>query len=241
MHPFTAGNVLSRSFSVWMRGFLPLTAIGVGFQIPFHFLESGRILLGDGYWSRGFLTWQALGLLSLMLPAAAMAHSVRERLQGRPTPLLTTLLIGPLKGLIALPVVAVMALVVALGLQVLIVPGLVVLCLVWVAVPVTVLEVTGPVRALLRSVRLTRGVRWRIFGIQALLVVLWFALAQVVGLVFLVVPGILGNPAELLGLAFVGATGMISTWGGIAVTVSYHDLTGLKEHRREHEIAAIFE
>jgi hypothetical protein len=56
-----------------------------------------------------------------------------------------------------------------LGLALFVVPGLVVLCASAVAGPVCVVEGLGPIRGLARSALLTRGNRWRVFGLLLLL------------------------------------------------------------------------
>lgn len=75
----------------------------------------------------------------------------------------------------------------------LIVPGLIVMCMLSVAIPAEVAERTGVVGALSRSAVLTKGHRWSIFG---LLVLYWVALVVVGAIVGLVV-----------GMAFFGGVG----------------------------------
>lgn len=57
----------------------------------------------------------------------------------------------------------------ALGLVLLIVPGIMLYVAWWVAAPALVVERLGVAAALGRSISLTRGARWRVFGIEMLL------------------------------------------------------------------------
>lgn len=57
---------------------------------------------------------------------------------------------------------------IALGLVLLIVPGLIVSVVVSLAVPARVVEGIGPLKSISRSIDLTRGLRWRLFGYNLL-------------------------------------------------------------------------
>lgn len=71
---------------------------------------------------------------------------------------------------------------VALGMLLLIVPGVILLCMWAVAAPVVVVERCGVFEALGRSRELTKGVRWKILGVFLVLAVLYWVMATVLGL-----------------------------------------------------------
>jgi len=72
---------------------------------------------------------------------------------------------------------------VALGMVLLIVPGVMLLLMWAVAAPAVVVERQGVLHALSRSRELTKGARWKILGIFLVLAVLYWGLAIVIGLV----------------------------------------------------------
>ena len=73
------------------------------------------------------------------------------------------------------------ALALPIGFALLIVPG-VILYVMWsVAAPSLVAEGLGPIEALGRSRDLTRGVRWKIFGLTLILLVMYFLFVSLIG------------------------------------------------------------
>lgn len=108
----------------------------------------------------------------------------------------------------------------------------------WLVAPVVVvMEKLGPISALGRSWRLSGGNRWRIFGIQILLLILNLVLSVLIGALFggFAAAGQLGQPGQL-GITTVVQTlvNFASTiiWAPvewIAFTVLYYDLRVRKE------------
>jgi len=108
----------------------------------------------------------------------------------------------------------------------------------WLVAPVVVvMEKLGPISALGRSWRLSGGNRWRIFGIQVLLLILNLVLSVLIGALFggFAAAGQLGQPGQL-GITTVVQTlvNFASTiiWAPvewIAFTVLYYDLRVRKE------------
>jgi hypothetical protein len=110
-----------------------------------------------------------------------------------------------------------------------------ILFVIWmVAVPACVVEQAGPIASILRSTGLTKGFRWRIFGIVLLL-----------SLLFLVVPivqTIVGSVSEGAAVV-VGTIGLLawSAYWNCAVVMTYHDLRVAKEGVDTSQIAEIFD
>ena len=65
----------------------------------------------------------------------------------------------------------------------LVIPGLVLSTIWWVAIPVAVVERPGTVASLRRSSELTKGVRWRIFGLFVAYLLVLFGGLSLVGIV----------------------------------------------------------
>jgi hypothetical protein len=118
----------------------------------------------------------------------------------------------------------------------LIFPGLIVVTMLFVAVPVCVVERLGPIKSMGRSTRLTKGHRWKIFGI-------WFAALLVQGVVQSVLTGLvaagglslLGMPVLVIWSAVYGA------FSAVLAVVAYHDLRVAKEGVDTDQIAAVFD
>lgn len=120
---------------------------------------------------------------------------------------------------------AVVGLAATFGLLLLVVPGVIVLLVWFVAVPVVAMEGATVPEALRRSAALTRGHRARIFGIVVLLILIGLVASALVG-------GILGGTLPSTGFGasvaveavaiLVGA--LIGAWSGAVQAVVYIDL-----------------
>jgi hypothetical protein len=118
----------------------------------------------------------------------------------------------------------------------LIVPGIFALTVIFVFVPVCVVEGCGPLRSLERSRELTKGYRWRIL-------VLWLLPLLIV----LVVESI----GQVLSFAAAGAPGaaltafIVTAVGGsyqaIVNLVTYQDLRSIKEGPDKEQLEVVFD
>ncbi len=115
-----------------------------------------------------------------------------------------------------------------------VIPSLMIYSAWWVTVPVAVVERAGVVASLKRSAHLTRGYRWRVFGILLVIALLngvveWFALLPF-------------DPGEIPHTVVTFAvTAAFTAWGAVAMAVAYHDLRLDKEGVGVNEIAAVFD
>ena len=117
----------------------------------------------------------------------------------------------------------------------LIVPGLILLTMWYVAIPACVVEQTGPWKSLSRSAALTKGNRWKVFGMLALLIIISLIGGALIGVLALAVGATLGLLADLILSAVIGA------YSAILGVVTYHDLRVAKEGIDTDQIAAVFE
>ncbi len=125
----------------------------------------------------------------------------------------------------------------ALGVALLIIPGLIVATMVFVATPVCVVERLGPFDSMERSAQLTKGQRGKIFGLLILLAVP----AAIVGALIDTVAEVAGVNEMLASIAHVAWD---ATWGAayaVLVIAVYHDLRVAKEGVDTAQIAAVFE
>jgi uncharacterized membrane protein len=124
------------------------------------------------------------------------------------------------------------------GTALLIVPGIIVFCILYVAVPVCVIERPGIFECLGRSSTLTKGYRWQVFAI----LLLYFIASFVIRSILTAVVGRLaidGHGYVLTILLFFWQ-GISSTFGAVLAAVVYHDLRVAKEGVDTEKIAAVF-
>jgi uncharacterized membrane protein len=122
-----------------------------------------------------------------------------------------------------------------LGLILLIVPGLILYTMWLVAVAACVVEQTGPWRSLRRSQELTKGHRWKIFGL--FLVLLLLSLINPV--LQLALTAAAGPTAGAIGNAIWTAIG--SAFSSVVIAVTYYELRVAKEGIDIEQIASVFD
>jgi hypothetical protein len=106
----------------------------------------------------------------------------------------------------------------------------------FVAVAACVVERRGPFAAMGRSKQLTKGHRWRIFGLILLLVLVSIIASVLIELVL--------RPAGGTILTFIVTVVWTAIWGAyyaVSVAVSYHDLRVAKEGVDIEQIVAVFD
>ena len=121
------------------------------------------------------------------------------------------------------------------GFILLIIPGFILLSMFYVALPACVVERLGPFQSLGRSGDLTKGHRWKIFGI-------WLVLGIVGGIVNNIIGGVLGAAGVAITLVVSMVWhALLSAYQAITVAVAYHDLRVAKEGVDIEHIAAVFD
>jgi len=156
-----------------------------------------------------------VGLFALLALAFQLEVAISD-LDGRRTPVAETLRAALGKVLPILGASLLVGLGVMLGLVFLIVPG-VILGVMWiVALPVVTADGANPVRALGRSRILTRGNRWRIFGLSLLV---WLVLIICEGLFFGVAAALGAVGAAGLGIFGLALSSLISFAFSLLVSV----------------------
>jgi hypothetical protein len=106
----------------------------------------------------------------------------------------------------------------------------------FVAVAACVVERRGPFAAMGRSNQLTKGHRWRIFGLLLLLVLVNLLASFLIGLIL--------RPLGSTIISFIVNLAWSAIWGAycaVSVAVSYHDLRVAKEGIDIEQIASVFD
>jgi hypothetical protein len=166
---FDFGTVLGKGFTIFFKNlpafllmstivFLPLIVYGTMAEYPP--IKSADPFDLAMHTMRFALVLMAAGLVLQPLLTAAVTYAVVEEMSGRHASIGKCLSIG-LKRLPAAFAVSLLVMIcTALGLLALIVGAFVVMCMLYVAIPVSVIERPGIFRSLSRSAELTRGYRW---------------------------------------------------------------------------------
>lgn len=146
-----------------------------------------------------------------------------------------------------LPVIGIgilVSLIVGLGSLLLIIPGIIAFLMLWVAIPVAVVERPGVMASLSRSRALTKGYRWPLFGLILILVILGGIISAIaggiVGLGGFFATGEATSPFVLLAINVV-VQGFSGALIAVASAVAYHDLRIAKEGVSAEQIAAVFD
>jgi hypothetical protein len=259
---FRVGPVFSRTWSVLSRNFLTFVVVSAIPSLLGLFVGVVAAMLmpqptpgADPFQNPGALV---VGVVVLMLflvlqtlVQAVLLYATFQVMRGRPIDLAESARIGlrrffPVVGIaIIVPVLA------GLASLLLVFPGFMLYTMWFVATPVCVVEQLGPVDSLKRSRMLTKGHRWKIFGIFVLLSLI-FGVGE--GVVSVVATGGLpsGPPATVSVSIPTGLTSVadivnllwnvVSTaFYAIFIVVTYHDLRVAKEGIDTDQIAAVFE
>jgi hypothetical protein len=239
LRPLSVGEILDVSFSLYRRHFGPLVMValicsGVPFLLSL-FLEAAGGILANPLLA---LVYYIFFAVMSSLATAATVYIVSESYLGRPmgaaaalsrsVPFLWSLILCSL----------LLALVIGIGLIFLFIPGVILACGLILALPALVLEpgstATG---AMARSWALTRGSRWRMFGLILTMVILFYIpFAALGGIAALLLPRAdvnAGNLAVGLGLTTVVVAGLVQLFVYplfyCVITVAYYDLRVRKE------------
>ena len=106
----------------------------------------------------------------------------------------------------------------------------------FVAVAACVVERRGPFGSMGRSRQLTKGYRWRIFGLVLLLFAVSFVASALIELVLRPVAGTI--PTFIVTVVW---TAILGAYYAVSVAVSYHDLRVAKEGVDIEQIVAVFD
>ena len=130
--------------------------------------------LGMGFYALSLLSW-ILGMIVSALTQAALARSTVAESQGRKASIGECLRAGMAVLLPLIILSVLLAIGVAFGFVLFIVPGIILYCMWSVAIPALVEERQGVFGSFGRSRELTDGAKWKVFGIMlVVLLAYWF-------------------------------------------------------------------
>lgn len=257
--PFLFGNVVARGFSILYRNAVPFGTIAAVLIIPMAAVSALQAL---GYLPKGTVGTVIIELIvGFILPQVMIAAivygsfqdirgqkiSVGDAIAGGFQVIMPVLGVAVLTGIATL-IAAVPMLAVSLiqmgGLQLVLALALMALpiymsVLFFVAIPACVAEKKSVGDSIRRSVNLTEGARWHVFGILA---IIWLIAVGVVLVVLAISVGltmvgsVLGAPV-LISLAVAFYLALNATMA----TVAYHDMRVAKEGIGTDVVARVFD
>ncbi|MBW8725831.1 MAG: hypothetical protein JF625_11845 [Inquilinus limosus] len=235
--PFRVDDVLDRAFDIFRHRFGAFALLALIVHVPVYLFIAARLAgwVGGG---PGFaITVNAFLMLACgSIAHGAMIYGVVLQLRRQPFSVGQSLeiVLGRLFPVIAVSITV--SLLTVLGAVALLVPGLIVLCAFYVAVPVCVVEGAGIGASLSRSRRLTAGSRWRILGLAALLVVV----GAILGALFSFVTHRMLGPVEIA-IAQQLLQVCLSAFSAVVVGVVYHQLRAAKDGVDIETLAGVFD
>lgn len=236
--PFELGTALSRGFAVWFSNLHRYVPIALLLSVPMaaYVLATGDV--GGDDTLLGSLLWMVLTQLQHKPLTAAITFAVVRDAEGRraSVPQILGALFRRILPVLAITLLAVLLMMI--GLVALLVGALVVHCVVYVAVPVALLE--PGVGALDRSTELTRGFRWQIFVISLIGFVIELGLAFAAGaFLAIVAPDLSNDPAALAGV-MIGVLSVSAALGASFTGVVYLGLRDEKDGAPVADLAQVF-
>jgi hypothetical protein len=227
---FRLGSIISRSGALLSRHLLTFLIVSLIAYSP-------TVLIGSLQSSGRQAAILASVLMMVLgtLGFAIVLHAAFQDMRGQPVRLADSLNVAlgrfwPLIGLALL-----FGFLVTLGLVLLIVPGLIVYTMWFVALPACVVERCGPRTSLRRSQELTKGYRWKLFAFTLPIFVVNFGSSLIASWL-----GALAGPVVGIGGQWIW-TGIWAAFCFSVITVTYCDLRVIKEGVDIDEIAAVFD
>ena len=239
---FRVGRVLNRTSSVLSRNFLIFFVVTAVAHLPALLFFKSTTMNANASGSEIAVAFSMMigGLLLMIvlstLSQAIVLYGAFQNMRGREVSLSESLQVGLRR---FFPIIGLAFLVTLLGMLAaiaLIFPAFILFTMWFVATPVCVVEQLGPWASMRRSRELTKGHRWKIFGLFVLMIIISAVAGSTIQAAFTAMGG---TP-----LALVGDVLWNGVWGAfyaIAVVVTYHDLRAAKEGIDIDQIAAVFD
>src|SRR5262245_45958243 len=245
LYGFSVGNVLSRSFSIWGKNFVPFYLMTGVIQLPVlaltvYIASIGQEEMAKDLTQMGILMGALLigALLFAPLATASVAYGVLQQLRGRHATISDCFRVGMSRALAVLGVAIVAGFVTSLGYMLCCVPGLFLATAYFVAAPAAVVERRGVFGSLQRSWQLTENTRWPVFGLIIVLAVIQIVVQQVVNFPAAELEG--GAAIVLAVISALISVG-IDSLKAVTGAVAYHDLRTEKEGANSQDLAAVFD
>ncbi|HLN11337.1 MAG TPA: hypothetical protein VK281_20605, partial [Xanthobacteraceae bacterium] len=225
---FRVGRVFSRSYAIFSAHVGTFFLLGAISALPALLINWNQLAQSPGRPTAAagilILVGVVLSLIIGPLVQAAMLYGAFQDMRGREVRLGESLGVALRRFFPVLGLAICFVLAIAVGFVLLIVPALMFAAMFFVAAPVCVVERLGPLASMTRSRDLTRGHRWKVFGVLVLLTIVNIVVAIVLKLGLVALAGPL---LTVTGLLIWGA--LYGAYSALVAVVSYHDLRVAKE------------
>jgi Membrane domain of glycerophosphoryl diester phosphodiesterase len=243
---FRVGRVFDRTTAVYTRNFVPFSLVTLIASAPPLLLLAGGMLktgasagFGASMYGRGFLMialYVVISIVLSLLSQAILVYASFQDMSGKPVNLNDSFNIALSRFLPIIGLTILMGFGLWIGFMLLIIPGVILMVRWFVSVPVCVVERLGSWECLKRSAQLTKGHRWKVFGIILLLYLGAGIINQIITYTLTAVGG------SMLGL--FGTLIWNTVWGAffaIFVVVTYFELRVAKEGVNIEQIVSVFD
>ena len=233
---FSVGRVFDRTTSIYTRNFLMFSLVPMVAFLPTLLLPVGAGGMSqDRSWIFMLLAVLLAVVLSL-LSQAILVYASFQDMRGKQVDIGESINVAlvrllPIVGLALLAGFCTM-----IGFMLLVVPGFILLTMWFVAIPVCIVERAGPWDSMMRSGQLTKGHRWKIFGIIFLL----YLISGVVGYILTSVIGSIAGSMVSLIIQIIW-NGIWGAFFAVFVVVTYYELRSSKEGVDIEQIASVFD
>ncbi|MFT4841757.1 MAG: hypothetical protein ACJA0V_003380 [Planctomycetota bacterium] len=229
------GKLVSQSFRVYLRNFVPFVLLSVVILSPW-IVFSVVVPVGPEDTGMQFVG-MLLSMLMTYVLTGALTFGVVQQLRGKPASMAEAVSKGMQALLRALGTGILCGIRIFLFSLLLFIPGIWEQLRLYVALPVAIMENTSGSAAIARSIRLTDGSKWQIFGA-------WFVMFTLPILIVTVV---------VVTYTIMSPDGMVPAWinivvqlaiaplAAVAMAVCYFLLREGKENKSVEEIAAVFD
>jgi hypothetical protein len=233
---FSFGTVISESFSVFFSNIASFCIVALILMAPLLVYD---LLVGsptDSAYSPGQLVALVIQSILSQLLAATISFATFQFLRGHAVSIGECLSRGLSLILPVIGVALLTGLLVGIGTVLFIIPGIIVAVMLWVAIPVAVVERPGVIDSLKRSADLTKGYRWTIFGIVIVIDIILAVIGAILGAVLVTAAGFTG-----LSIALWVLNAVFGAFYATAVAVGYYFLRATKEGVDIGDIAKVFD
>ncbi|WP_158814373.1 hypothetical protein [Methylocapsa sp. S129] len=230
------GDVLGKSFDLFSARWAPFVGLALVAFAPTFAFSFVPVTPGSSSGSGVQFAFIVIRLVCGALANAAVIYGVVQELRGRGFTFSDSLRSGFGRMGAVLGLSLLVGLLVVLASIALVVPGIIVWCMYAVAVPVCVVEQRGARASMTRSSFLTRGNRWRIFGIFALI----FVASVVIGAIIGYVAGHTGGMYLVLVASYL-IEAIVGAFNAVAIGVLYYQLRVAREGVDIENIASVFD
>jgi hypothetical protein len=239
---FSPGRTLSTSFGVFGRNLMPFLAVTAIISLPYiavqtvvDYLTIESAAAGRSSYGGGIALF-IVQTITFGLVQAALTYGTVQDLRGQHAGVSECLKRGLARSGNIVSGAVRYGFLLGLATLLLVIPGIILYLRWWVFIPAMVVEGEEPKQSFQRSVALTEGRRWAIFGLTALIFVV--EIAAVIGLA----TGLTMAAGEFIADIAVTLLAILFTaFASVAAAVGYYHLRAEKEGVVIEDIARVFD